>query len=160
MGIDRIIEKVRIFKYHDHITVTGGEPLMQENALLLLSRLLHEGFSVQVETNGSMNLAGVPAGIRKIADVKTPSSGEEGSFLIENLKYIGAIDEIKFVISDMADYEFAKKFMAEHLRETRAVINFSPAHGDMPWKDLANCILADGLKVRLNLQLHKIIDIR
>ncbi|HSV96038.1 MAG TPA: radical SAM protein [Spirochaetota bacterium] len=156
MSIERIVKEVTKYPAPDHITITGGEPLCQENAPELMGRLARS-YAVQLETNGSIDLGVVPPEIRKIVDVKTPSSGEAGSFLMENLRRVGARDEIKFVIADRKDYTFARKFAKKHLANSAAVVNFSPVRGTIPPAELAGLILADGLRVRLNLQLHAIV---
>jgi 7-carboxy-7-deazaguanine synthase len=140
-----------------HVTVTGGEPLFQEGCAELLERLIAQGRNVQVETNGSLSLDMVPAGARIITDVKTPSSGEEGSFLMENLGRLAPGDEVKFVIADENDYRYAADFIGRHLGGSAAAVNLSPAHGGVPPELLAGWILRDGIAGRINLQLHKII---
>lgn len=158
MTIDDIIAKVESLEPFNHVTVTGGEPLLQDESVKLLNRLTDKGYSVQVETNGSILFDSMPRGVRIIADVKTPSSGEEGSFKMENLKYLKKYDELKFVIGIMEDYQFARDFIREHLSRSECVINFTPAAKLMePWA-LANLIIKDKLNVRLNLQLHKIAN--
>ncbi len=158
MDIEDIVDEVNRNRPFHHVTLTGGEPLIQDGALHLLQRLSEEGYRSQVETNGTIPFSTLPDNVRIIADVKTPSSGEGNSFNEENLKYLRKIDEIKFVISIMEDYEFAKKFIREKLKGVESVINFSPASGMMePWV-LANLIIRDRLDVRLNLQLHKIAN--
>ncbi len=158
MTIDEIMEKVREFEPFNHITLTGGEPLLQEESVELLHRLTDNGYDVQVETNGSIIFDSMPRGVRIVADVKTPSSGEEGSFKPDNIKYLKKYDEIKFVIGIMEDYQFAKDFIKTHLQGVECVINFTPAAKLMePWA-LASMIIKDRLNVRLNLQLHKIAN--
>ncbi len=156
MSVDDIIDEVNRNRPFNHVTLTGGEPLLQEGALYLLQRLSEEGYTTQVETNGSVLFETIPDNTRIIADVKTPSSGEVNSFNMENLKYLRKNDEIKFIISMMEDYEFAKSFINDNLKNVESVINFSPASSLMePWV-LARMILKDKLQVRLNIQLHKI----
>ncbi len=158
MTIDQIMAKVEGLEPFNHITLTGGEPLMQEDSLPLLHRLTDNGYDVQVETNGSVLFDNMPRGVRIIADVKTPSSGEENSFKMENIRFLKKYDEVKFVIGLMEDYQFAKEFMKNHLAGVECVINFTPAAKLMePWA-LANLIIKDRLNVRLNLQLHKIAN--
>ncbi len=156
MSIDRIVREAAKYPALDHITITGGEPLCQEGAPELIKRLARS-HAVQIETNGSIDLGVVPPEVRKIVDVKTPSSGEGGSFLMENLRLVGARDEIKFVIADRKDYTFARAFVKKHLAKSAAVVNFSPVRGAMPPSELAGLILSDGLRVRLNLQLHAVV---
>lgn len=155
ISIEDILKRAGEFKKTSHITITGGEPLLQEESITLMKNLLQNGYEVQLETNGSISLRNVPREVRKIVDVKTPSSGEENSFLIENLDYINNRDEIKFVISDTGDYNFSKKF----IKNNRIVctVNFSPVFEKLSPEKLAGLILVDRLPVRLNLQLHKII---
>ncbi len=156
MQIGEIIAEVKRNEPFHHITVTGGEPLFQKNSIILLQELVSIGYLVQVETNGSISLENVPENVRIIVDVKTPSSGEEGSFMMDNIRFLKKDDEVKFVISNKADYEFSKEFMKNHLHSSAAVINFSPVYGAMEPSELVKLILHDRLNVRLNLQLHKI----
>jgi len=156
MTIDEIMAKVESLEPFNHITLTGGAPLIQGEAMELLDRLTDNGYEVQVETNGSVIFDSMPRGVRIIADVKTPSSGEESSFKTENIKFLKKYDEVKFVIGIMEDYQFAKDFIKAHLAGLDCVINFAPAAKLMePWA-LANLIIKDRLNVRLNVQLHKI----
>jgi len=160
MSIEDIIDDVKKYKSAHHITITGGEPMAQEKTITLIKRLTEMGLNVQVETNGSISLRNVHLKARKIIDVKTPSSGEEDSFLQENLNFITENDEIKFVICDEEDYRFSKNFVEKHLDKTGAVINFSPVFGKIDHGRLADMIIEDRLCVRLNVQLHKIIDFK
>ena len=153
------------------IEITGGEPMLQERGLLpLIDRLLARGFTLLLETSGERPLANVPAAVHKIVDVKCPASGEGGSFCMENLDALTPNDEVKFVIADRPDYEFARAFTREHrILERAGGVLFSPAFRKDagPARDAANClldprllaewILADGLNVRLGLQIHKFI---
>ncbi|MFH0974445.1 MAG: radical SAM protein [Spirochaetota bacterium] len=157
MPVEDIIEKAKTYRYFDHITITGGEPLMQPESIRLMQMLLWTGFDVQLETNGSISLKDVPGKVRKIADVKTPSSGHPSSFLMENLKYLQKPDELKFVILDTQDYNFSVEFIKNNCKDKDIVINFSPVFGSFPGHKLAELILVDRLPVRLNLQLHKIL---
>lgn len=157
LSIDEILKKVTRYACFDHITVTGGEPLLQENSIHLMKMLIDTEYKIQVETNGSMILSDVPKDIRKIIDVKTPSSGETESFLLKNLDLLTPEDEIKFVISDMADYNYSRKFIENYLQKKDLTINFSPVFGKISFTELAELILNDRLRVRLNIQLHKII---
>lgn len=156
MSLDRIAGAVTKYPALDHITITGGEPLCQENVIELMDRLARS-YPLQLETNGSLDIGTVPPAVRRIVDVKTPSSGEEGSFLMQNLSHLGPGDEIKFVIADGKDYTFARAFVKKHLAKSAAAVNFSPVRGTMPPSELARRILSDGLRVRLNLQLHAIV---
>ncbi len=157
LELDAIIRELEQYQSADHVTVTGGEPMLQANTIPLLKQIIDHGWKCQVETNGSILLKDVPEKVRKIVDVKTPSSGEADSFETRNLKYLTDRDEIKFVISDIPDYEFAKDFIGKYLLKKGIVINFSPASGEMAGQVLADMIIRDRLPVRLNLQLHKIL---
>jgi 7-carboxy-7-deazaguanine synthase len=147
------------------VELTGGEPLLQPEVVPLSQKLLDSGYRVMVETSGERPVAALPREVIKIVDVKCPDSGEPGTFRMVNLEALDAKDEIKFVISSRRDYEFARDFTAQHdlARLVHQVI-FSPVHADpggawpgMNAQDLAGWILADGLPVRLGLQIHKFI---
>ncbi len=171
MTLDEVEAEIRRFAPVRLVEVTGGEPLLQEReAVLLMERLLAAGYSVLLETSGERALARVPAGAIKIVDVKCPGSGEGGSFRLENLAALGPADEVKFVLADRADYEFAREFLLEHELGKRVhTVIFSPAfrkdaagardasHCLLDPQQLAEWILADGLNVRLGLQVHKFI---
>jgi 7-carboxy-7-deazaguanine synthase len=147
------------------VELTGGEPLLQPDAIPLAQRLLHAGYTVLIETSGERSIAELPREVIKIVDVKCPDSGETNTFHMENLGAMSGNDEIKFVISSRRDYEFARDFTHQHgLAERLHQVVFSPVHADpegtwpgMRAQDLAEWILADGLPVRLGLQLHKFI---
>jgi len=147
------------------VELTGGEPLLQPDAIPLAKKLLDAGYTVLIETSGERPIAELPREVIKILDVKCPDSGEPDTFRMENLDAIGDKDEIKFVISSRRDYEFARDFMRQHglAQRVRQVI-FSPVHADpegtwpgMSSRDVTEWILEDGLPVRLGLQLHKFI---
>lgn len=147
------------------VEITGGEPLLQPDVVPLARKLLEGGYRVMIETSGERPVDVLPREVIKIMDVKCPDSGEPGTFRVENLEAVDAKDEIKFVISTRRDYEFARDFTARHdlVRRVHQVI-FSPVHADpegvwpaMSSRDLAEWILADGLPVRLGLQIHKFI---
>ena len=153
------------------VEITGGEPMLQERELIpLMERLLKLGYTLLLETSGERPLEKVPNAVHKIVDVKCPGSGEGGTFRMDNLETLSSRDEIKFVLADRADYEFARDFTRQHRLENRvAGVIFSPAFTKTPspQRDSANClldprelaewILADGLNVRLGLQIHKFI---
>lgn len=122
-----------------------------------MKRLIDLNYFVQLETNGSISIKNVPNKVRKIVDIKTPSSNESSSFFLENLKYLKKNDEIKFIISNINDYNFSKEFINNYLNKLQIIINFSPIFNKMAFSELAELILLDKLNVRLNLQLHKII---
>jgi 7-carboxy-7-deazaguanine synthase len=153
------------------VEITGGEPMLQEKELLpLIDRLLASGYELLMETSGERPLVNVPKPVHKIVDVKCPQSGEGGRFHLPNLNALTTRDEIKFVIADRLDYEFARDFTREHGLEPKVnSVLFSPAFRKDagPARDAANCmldprnlvdwILEDGLNVRLGLQIHKFI---
>lgn len=138
------------------VEVTGGEPLVQAGTVPLLEALLDQGRTVLLETNGSLPLAGVPAAIVKIVDVKCPDSGMGSSFLAENLDYLQEHDELKFVLCSRQDYLWAASFIERHHLLDRKLL-FSPVPGALSPTSLADWLLADRLPVRLQLQLHKIL---
>ncbi|MFQ5586134.1 MAG: 7-carboxy-7-deazaguanine synthase QueE [Thermodesulfobacteriota bacterium] len=156
LTIDEIIAEVGKFPCR-LVEVTGGEPLHQEGTVRLLGRLIASGYEVLLETNGSIDLRPVNRGVKKIIDVKCPSSGYENSFLTENLDAVTPHDEVKFVIADRNDYDFARGFIEKHLAGKTAHILFSPASPAMDQQELARWILRDGLTVRLQPQLHRLI---
>jgi 7-carboxy-7-deazaguanine synthase len=153
------------------VEVTGGEPMLQERELVpLMDRLLDRGYTLLLETSGERPLERVPRAVHKIVDVKCPGSGEGGTFLLSNLEALTPADEVKFVLADRADYEFAREFTRSHGLEGRAnSVLFSPAFrkSPSPERDSSNClldprmlagwILEDKLNVRLGLQIHKFI---
>ncbi len=140
-----------------YVTVTGGEPLAQKNSLLLLRALCDAGYQVSLETGGALDVSGVDARVSKVLDIKTPASGEMEKNLWSNLQHLHARDEIKFVLCDEADYQWAKQVMNEHQLARRCEVLFSPTQGQLAPKDLAEWILRDHLPVRLQVQLHKIL---
>ena len=137
------------------VEVTGGEPLIQRETIALLERLLAAGHEVLLETSGAWPVEEVPPGVRIIMDLKTPGSGMVARNRWENLGHLDADDEIKFVICDRADYEWARGVLGEHGLADRHAVLFSPAWDGLDPAELAAWILADGLPVRLQLQLHK-----
>lgn len=140
------------------VELTGGEPLLQEDVYPLVDRLLEAHYRVMIETSGERDISNLPAPVIRIVDVKCPGSREGGTFRLENLEALRPHDQLKFVLADRADYEWARGFLAEHpLQDQVAAILFSPVFGQLEPRRLAGWILADGLPVRLGLQLHKFI---
>jgi 7-carboxy-7-deazaguanine synthase len=139
-----------------HVCVTGGEPLLQQPTIPFLSTLVHKGYIVSLETNGALSIQDVPEGIITILDVKCPGSGMCHKNMIENLKFLRSYDQIKFVISDKNDYEWAKEYI-EKYNLIHHTLLFSPAWGLLSPQDLISWIKSDALPVRLNVQLHKYI---
>ena len=156
MEVDAVVRAVKKYKC-PLVEITGGEPLIQPDTPALAARLLDEGLTVLIETNGSVGLRGLDERIIKIIDVKCPSSGHAGSFLMENLKFVAPEDEMKFVIADRGDYEFAKQFLEEFIRDRAAKVLFAPVRPGLEPRELAGWILKDSLSARLQIQLHKYI---
>ena len=171
MAVDEVEAQVRALAPVKLVEITGGEPLLQEKEVLeLTGRLLASGYTILLETSGERPLARVPKEVVKVVDVKCPHSGEAGTFRLENLETLTARDEVKFVLSDRTAYEFARAFTREHGLGSRVgSVIFSPAfrkdaagardasHCLLDPRLLAEWILADGLGVRLGLQVHKFI---
>ncbi len=156
IGVEDAVIEVKRFNSR-LVEITGGEPLIQPEARVLAGRLLEEGFKVLIETNGSVSLAGLDGRIVKIVDVKCPASGQAGSFLAENLEYITPEDEVKFVIAGREDFDYARGFIEEMLRDLTPKVLFAPVKNLLEARDLAEWILRDGLDVRLQLQIHSYI---
>jgi 7-carboxy-7-deazaguanine synthase len=157
MSLDEVVERVRGYGC-DVVEITGGEPLLQKEVYPLMERLLDEGRTVMIETGGHVSAGQVPAGVIRVIDVKCPGSGEAGKMHWANLDQLRPSDEIKFVLKDRADYDYAREVVARHELIVRsAAVLFSPVHGVLDAKQLAEWILADRLAVRLQLQGHKYI---
>jgi 7-carboxy-7-deazaguanine synthase len=157
MSVDEVVARVEAFGC-DVVEITGGEPLLQADVYPLMQRLLDEGRTVMLETGGHRSVEQVPHGVIRVIDVKCPGSGESDKIHWPNLDQLQPSDEVKFVITDRADYEFARGVVATHALVGRcAAALFSPAHGALDPKLLAEWILADRLAVRLQLQAHKYI---
>lgn len=140
-----------------HVCVTGGEPLAQRECLDLLSVLADSGFDVCLETSGALDVSGVDARVARIVDLKAPGSGEVARNLWSNLAQLGPRDELKLVLSDRADYDWAVAQLAEHDLARRCTVLFAPVHGRLDAAQLAEWILQDSLPVRMQVQLHKIL---
>ena len=140
------------------VEITGGEPLLQKNVMPLMQRLLDEAHTVLLETGGHVSIADVPAGVHRIVDVKCPGSGESGRMHWDNLDLLTPRDEVKFVIADREDFEYAREVTATHdLAQRCGAVHFSPAWNRVAPADLAAWILEARLPVRLQLQQHKYI---
>ncbi len=139
------------------VCVTGGEPLAQKNCLILLKRLCDAGFSVSLETSGAIDVTGVDSRVSRIVDIKTPGSNEVEKNLWTNLAALSAHDEIKFVITSRADFDWAVVQLRERALVKICPVLFSPSFHDLNAADLAQWILAAGLPVRMQVQLHKIL---
>ncbi len=161
-AIDAIVAKVREYET-PLVEITGGEPLLQKEVYPLVTRLLDEGFHVLIETGGSLPINLLDPRTIVIMDLKPPGSGMSHTICWENLAYLKPADEVKFVIADRTDFEWAKSVLAENPSLNNRTILFSPVSGEgvttpaMDARDLAEWIIKENLPVRLNLQLHKII---
>ena len=140
-----------------YVTVTGGEPLAQKNSLPLLRALCDAGYAVSLETGGMLDISAVDARVMIVLDIKTPASGEVEKNLRSNLEHLKPQDEIKFVLCDEADYQWAKQVLHEHKLAARCGVLLSPAQGQLDARELAEWILRDHLPVRFQLQLHKLL---
>ena len=156
MTADEIIHAVRCYGLN-LVEITGGEPLLQRDAGSLISRLLDSNFKVLIETNGSVDIGGVDRRATIIMDVKTPGSGMSDSVRIENLALLKKSDELKFVITDEVDYDWARAMVRQFKLSEKCTILFSPIYGKISPSGLSTWIIADKLPVRMNLQLHKYI---
>ncbi|MEP5567737.1 MAG: 7-carboxy-7-deazaguanine synthase QueE [Halioglobus sp.] len=156
-SIDDVVAKVAGYQPR-FVTVTGGEPLAQPNCLPLLSQLCDAGYEVSLETGGAMSVAEVDPRVIKVVDLKTPASAEMGRNDYDNIPLLMPDDQVKFVICDREDYEWARFKLDEYQLPGRVSdVLFSPSHGQLSGRDLAEWILEDNLPVRLQLQLHKIL---
>jgi 7-carboxy-7-deazaguanine synthase len=157
MSVDDVVAEVERFDC-SLVEVTGGEPLLQADVVPLMKRLLDSGKTVLLETGGHRSIAGVPEGVHRIVDVKCPGSGEAARMDWDNLARLTPSDEVKFVIRDEQDYQYAREIVQrESLAERVAAVLFSPVHGVLDPQTLAGWILADRMPVRLQLQAHKYI---
>ena len=157
MSVDDVVERVAEYGCQV-VEITGGEPLLQKDVYPLMERLLEARRTVMIETGGHLSVDRIPDGVIRVIDVKCPGSGESAKNHWPNLDRLRPTDEIKFVIKDRVDYEYARDVVVTHALVDRcAAVLFSPVHGVMEAKQLAAWILADRLPVRLQLQAHKYI---
>lgn len=155
--LDAILEQVASYRPR-HVCVTGGEPLAQPNCLKLLEQLCDAGYEVSLETSGALDVSGVDMRVSKVVDLKTPGSGEMGRNLYANIAHLTPNDQVKFVICSREDYDWAVSKLIEYRLDQRAgEVWFSPSHGQVVPRELAEWIVADNLPVRFQLQLHKIL---
>jgi 7-carboxy-7-deazaguanine synthase len=140
-----------------HVCVTGGEPLAQKRCLILLKRLCDAGHDVSLETSGALDVSQVDPRVRKVMDLKAPDSGESKRNLWSNLDLLLPHDQVKIVIASRADYEWARAMLAEHRLIERCMVLFSPVHGAIQPRELAEWIIEDKLDVRFQMQLHKLL---
>lgn len=155
--LDEIVAQVLAYKPR-YVCVTGGEPLAQPNCLPLLSKLCDQGLEVSLETSGAMPIEKVDPRVVVVMDLKTPGSGEVDKNRYENINYLKPTDQLKFVLLDRADYEWAKSILKQYeLLNRCGEVLFSPSFTELLLRDLADWILADNLPVRMQLQMHKYI---
>ncbi|MFH0925039.1 MAG: radical SAM protein [bacterium] len=156
MSIDQILDKIKDYDC-SLVEITGGEPLIQNDIYQLCEKLSDNNYSVLLETNGSLDVSKLDARVIKIMDIKCPGSGEAEKNLYENINYLKPTDEIKFVISDFNDYDWAHKTIEKYNLTGKCKLIFSPAYRQIDIKDLAEKIIQDNLNVRCQIQLHKFI---
>ena len=154
MTLDAIMEKLSGYQSR-YVTVTGGEPLAQKNCLPLLQALCDAGYLVSLETSGALDISATDPRVIRVMDLKTPGSGEVERNLYENIDYLQAQDQVKFVICSRADYQWTKEKIEEYDLSGRCEILLSPSHNKQDATELAEWILEDRLPVRMQLQLHK-----
>jgi 7-carboxy-7-deazaguanine synthase len=156
MGLDAILARVAEYDCR-HVCVTGGEPLAQKRCLHLLTALCNAGHEVSLETSGAIDISEVDPRVSRVVDIKTPGSGEAARNRWDNLAHLTARDQIKFVICDRTDFDWARERVTEHGLAARCPVLFSPSHGQLDPATLADWILAERLPVRFQVQLHKIL---
>ena len=154
--LENILQEVAHYNTR-HVTVTGGEPLAQKICLDLLTRLCDAGYDVSLETSGALDVSGVDKRVVKVMDLKTPGSGEAARNMYANLQHLQAQDQIKFVLCDREDYDWAVALLKQHTLAEKCEVLFSPVQGQLDPRQLAEWILADQLPVRFQIQLHKIL---
>jgi len=156
MGVYEILEKIKQYNCR-LLEITGGEPLLQEKIYELINQVINKGYTIILETNGSLLIDRLPKQVIKILDIKCPGSCQSDLMNFKNLNYLNKEDQIKFVIMDRVDYDYAKEVILNNKLVDRVNILFSPVHEILEPKRLAEWILRDNLNVRLQIQLHKII---
>lgn len=156
LTLDEVLERVAAFPTRQ-VCVTGGEPLAQKSCLDLLTALCDRGYDVSLETSGSLDISPVDARVSRIVDLKAPGSGEVARNRWENLECLGPRDELKIIIASREDYDWARARIADHGLPGRCPILLSPAQGQLEPRELAEWIIADGLPVRFQMQLHKLL---
>lgn len=152
--IEEILENIQQYPSR-YITVTGGEPLAQKNCLGLLEKLCDADYQVSLETSGALDISNVDPRVSRVMDIKTPGSGEADKNLADNIPCLTVNDQVKFVICDRQDYEWTKELLQRTIFPSGCEILFSASAGQLGATELADWILADGLTVRLQIQLHK-----
>ncbi len=156
MTVPEVVERVRGYGC-GWVEITGGEPLLQDDVYELMQILVDEGFSVMLETGGSVPLDRVPLGVRRIVDVKCPASGEVERNRWENVEQLRDGDEMKFVLAGRDDYEWAAAQVRDRALDRRGPVLFSPVHETLDPGEMARWVLEDRLPVRVQLQIHKML---
>ncbi|WP_157520383.1 7-carboxy-7-deazaguanine synthase QueE [Microbulbifer agarilyticus] len=157
MSLAAILQKVQSYPAR-HVCVTGGEPLAQPNCIPLLRALCDAGYQVSLETSGAMPVDAVDARVSRVVDLKTPASGEQARNRMENIPLLTEKDQVKFVICDRGDYDWARFTLDQYrLSERVGEVLFSPSYEQLAPRQLAEWILEDGLPVRMQMQLHKLL---
>ncbi len=156
-SLEAIVEQVASYQAH-YVTVTGGEPLAQPNCLPLLTALCDRGLDVSLETGGAMDIADVDPRVSVVMDLKAPGSGEQHNNRLENIPLLQPHHQVKFVLADRKDYDWARFMLDQHqLHQRVSDVLFSPVQGQLPPGELADWVVADRLPVRFQLQLHKLL---
>lgn len=153
-SIESLLSEIKTYRAH-YVTVTGGEPLAQKACLPLLEQLCDAGYEVSLETSGALDVSAVDSRVIKIVDVKTPGSKEVDKNYWQNMSCLLPLDQVKFVICDRHDYEWAKEILTHYQLNERCHVLFSPSHQELAPAELADWILEDHLPVRFQIQLHK-----
>ena len=156
MTVEQVVAEVAGFNCR-LVELTGGEPLLQPDAIHLMESLVGAGYDVLLETGGSLPIERVPEGVRRIVDIKCPGSGEAHRNRWENLEHLRAGDELKFVVADRDDYLWAARQIRERKLERYGSLLLSPVHGVLEPGEMAEWAMADGLPVRIQIQLHKVL---
>jgi 7-carboxy-7-deazaguanine synthase len=156
LSLEKILRQVSS-PFPHHVLVTGGEPLLQSGTEKLLQLLLARGHKVCLETNGSLDVGSLDPRVVKIIDIKCPSSRQSEKNLYQNLRYVTPQDEVKFVIADREDFCWAQNILKKYSIQNQVTVLFSPVDQYLEPKELAKWILAEGLEVKLQIQLHKIL---
>jgi 7-carboxy-7-deazaguanine synthase len=157
LSVEDILKKISSFPCK-RVCLTGGEPLLQKNIIKLMDQLISLDYECSVETSGDLDCSQIPSEVLKVIDVKTPDSGEPNAFCMKNLHFIGDEQtEFKFVICSEADFDWAVDFAAKHHMFQNSKILFSPSYEQISTEWLAQKILNSGQRIRLQIQLHKVI---
>lgn len=156
MSYQEILDDIKQYNC-DNVCITGGEPLAQKRVFDFFKLLCDEGFDVSTETGGAHDISELDQRVMTVMDLKTPDSNEMSRNLYTNLEHLKPTDQVKFVVCSRKDYEWCKMTMAEHAITDKCTVLFSPSYGQVEYSDLAEWILKDRLKVRMQVQLHKVI---